>query len=145
MSAGTKVWLSTHGGVVDPERATISIFDRGFLYGDSVYETMRTANGRVVELEAHLRRLHRSAAGIAFEVPFSDEQMSTAIAETLAAAQNRESRLRLVVTRGTGPIALDTRAAEGPVLAVIVTPLQLLPAEIYERGISAVIVSDNEG
>ncbi|NVB41408.1 aminotransferase class IV [Pseudenhygromyxa sp. WMMC2535] len=141
----TKVWLSTHGAALDPEDATISVFDRGFLYGDSVYETMRTAGGRVVELAAHLDRLHRSATGIAFEVPFDNAALEAAIAETLAAAGNSDSRVRVVVTRGTGPISIDTRVAEDPVAVVIVTPLALPPPEAYARGISALLVGEREG
>ncbi|MFO7562908.1 MAG: aminotransferase class IV [Enhygromyxa sp.] len=141
----TKVWLSTHGEPRDPADATISVFDRGFLYGDSVYETLRTAGGRVVDLGAHLDRLRRSAEGIAFELPFGDAEIAEALEQTLAAAGNDDSRIRVIVTRGTGPIALDTRLAESPLLVVIVSPLVLPSAEEYERGISAVLVPDREG
>ncbi len=136
----TKVYLSTHGRVLDPEHATISVFDRGFLYGDSVYETLRTVGGQAFELEPHLHRLRRSAAGIGFELPFSDAEISDAIGKTLAAANNPLSRIRVIVTRGTGPIALDTRVAESPVLVVLVTPLEDQDHEARLRGISAVIV-----
>jgi branched-chain amino acid aminotransferase len=136
----TKVYLSTHGRVLDPEHATISVFDRGFLYGDSVYETLRTAGEGAFELEPHLHRLRRSAAGIAFELPFSDADIADAIAQTLAAAQNPKSRIRVIVTRGTGPIALDTRVAESPVLVVLVTPLEELNPVVRMQGISAIVV-----
>lgn len=136
----TKVYLSTHGRVLDPEHATISVFDRGFLYGDSVYETLRTAGEGVFELEPHLQRLRRSAAGIAFELPFSDADIADAIAQSLAAAKNPKSRVRVIVTRGTGPIALDTRVAESPVLVVLVTPLEELSLAERMQGISAIVV-----
>ncbi len=141
----SKVWLSTHGRPLDPEHATISVFDRGFLYGDSVYETMRTVKGRVVELDAHLERLHRSAAGIAFELPFSNGDIAAALDEALVAAAEPDARIRLIVTRGTGPIALDIRLAESPILVIIVQPLVIPPAEEYERGIAVVIVGEREG
>lgn len=136
----TKVWLSTHGATLDPGDATISVFDRGFLYGDSVYETLRTANGRVVKLDAHLDRLRRSAAGIAFELPFDDAELAAAVSATVAAADNLDSRIRVVVTRGTGPIDLDTRVADSPVLVVIVTPLSVPTRAQCLAGISAVLV-----
>jgi branched-chain amino acid aminotransferase len=136
----TKVWLSTHTRPLDPEDAKISVFDRGFLYGDSVYETLRTAKGRVVELGAHLDRLRHSAAGIAFELPFADEDISEALRRTVAAADNPESRIRVIVTRGTGPINLDTRVAESPMLVIMVTPLEVPSREVYLRGISALVV-----
>ena len=136
----TKVWLSTHGRALDPQDATISVFDRGFLYGDSVYETLRTARGQILGLDAHLDRLRRSAAGIAFELPFTFEEIRRAIEEALLAAGNPDSRVRVTVTRGTGPINLDTRVAESPVLAVIVTPLEIPARAVYLRGISACTV-----
>jgi branched-chain amino acid aminotransferase len=136
----TKVYLSTHGRALDPEHATISVFDRGFLYGDSVYETLRTAGEGVFELEPHLQRLRRSATGIAFELPFTDADIADAIAQTLAAAKNAKSRVRVIVTRGTGPIALDTRVAESPVLVVLVTPLEEVDPAVRMQGISAIIV-----
>jgi branched-chain amino acid aminotransferase len=141
----TKVWLSTCGEARDPQDATISVFDRGFLYGDSVYETLRTSGGHTVELGAHLDRLRRSAEGIAFELPFSDAEITTALDQTLAAAGNPESRIRIIVTRGTGPIALDTRVAESPLMVVIISPLVVPSAEEYERGIPAVLVREREG
>jgi branched-chain amino acid aminotransferase len=141
----TKVWLSTFNLPLDPEEATISVFDRGFLYGDSVYETLRTTGGKVVELEAHLDRLDHSAAGIAFELPFEHGTIAEAMASTLVAAENPESRIRLIVTRGTGPMSIDTRQAESPLLVIIVQPLVVPSHDDYERGIQAVIVGDREG
>lgn len=136
----TKVWLSTHARPLDPEHATISVFDRGFLYGDSVYETMRTVGDDVLELDAHLDRLRRSAAGISFELPFEAAQIEAALRETVAAAGNEASRIRVVVTRGAGAISLDVRLAESPLLAIIVSPLEVPSREARERGISALLV-----
>ncbi|MCX4245734.1 aminotransferase class IV [Paraliomyxa miuraensis] len=136
----TKVLLSTHPEPLDPEHAKISVFDRGFLYGDSVYETMRTAGGQPLELVRHLARLRRSADGIGLRVPFSDEQLADAIARTHAATANAESYVRVVVSRGSGPVALDPRHSEEPLLVVLVQPLVLPTPAAYERGISAVIV-----
>jgi branched-chain amino acid aminotransferase len=141
----TKVWLSTRGETCDPQDASISVFDRGFLYGDSVYETLRTTGGRIVELGAHLDRLRRSAQGIAFELPFGDDEITHAVHETLASADNPDSRIRIVVTRGIGPIDLDTRVAESPVMVVVASPLVVPSQASYERGISAVVVGEREG
>ena len=136
----TKVFLSTCSDPLDPEDAKISVFDRGFLYGDSVYETMRTAGGHPLELRRHLDRLRRSGDGIGLEIPFSDQQLGDAIARTHAATGNEESYVRLVVTRGSGRVMLDPRHSEDPLLVVIVKPIELPPPEAYERGIAAVIV-----
>lgn len=136
----TKVFLSTSPDPLDPEHAKISVFDRGFLYGDSVYETMRTAGGRPLELPRHLARLRRSADGIGLRIPFSDDELADAITRTHAATGNPESYVRLVISRGSGPVAIDPRQSEDPLLVVLVQPLVLPVAEAYERGIAAVIV-----
>ncbi len=136
----TKVYLSPVGHPVDPGEATVSIFDRGFLYGDSVYETLRTAGGQPVEMTAHLLRLHRSAAGIGLDIPFSDEALRDAVAVTHRATGNRDSYIRIIVTRGTGPLQLDPRVSTAPLLAIIVQDLTLPSARMYQTGLSARIV-----
>ena len=136
----SKVYLSTVGRPVDPGEATVSVFDRGFLYGDSVYETLRTAGGRPVELARHLDRLRRSAAGIGLEIPFTDAALRAAIAETHAAAGNPDSYVRVIVTRGTGPLMLDPRVSSAPLLVVLVQALKLPEPALYEAGLSVRIV-----
>lgn len=136
----SKVYLSTVGRPVDPGEATVSVFDRGFLYGDSVYETLRTAGGRPVELARHLDRLRRSAAGIGLEIPFTDAALRAAIAETHVAAGNPDSYVRVIVTRGTGPLMLDPRVSGAPLLVVLVQALKLPEPGLYEAGLSVRIV-----
>ncbi len=133
----TKVHID--GRVVPPEEATVSIFDRGFLYGDSVYEVTRTVRGRPLELGPHLDRLERSAETIALSVPPRAEVIR-AIDETLAAAGNAESYVRIMVTRGSGPISLDPATAERPRLIVLVKVMELPPAKAYSDGVAVCIV-----
>ena len=133
----TKVHID--GRVLPPEEATISIFDRGFLYGDSVYEVTRTVRGRPLELEAHLDRLERSAEGIALPLPPRAE-IVRAIDEALAAGANAESYIRVIVTRGAGPINLDPAAADRPRLIVIVKLMELPPPGAYTDGVAVCIV-----
>ncbi|MGB1699907.1 MAG: aminotransferase class IV, partial [Nannocystaceae bacterium] len=134
------VYLSSAGRAVAPSEASVSAFDRGFLYGDSVYETLRTSGGQPVALVEHLDRLERSAAGILLELPFSRAEIVAAMHATVEQAGNPDSRIRVVVTRGGGPIALDTRKSHGPLLVIYVEPLVTPAPEEYERGLSAVIV-----
>lgn len=128
-----------NGVISDRDSAVISIFDRGFLYGDSVYEVLRTSGGRPVDLDRHLERLRRSAGAISLTMP-APEDLGRAIAETLDAAKNPESYLRVIVTRGGGPITLDISAPERPSLVLIAAPLVMPAAELYERGASVAIV-----
>lgn len=136
----SKVYLSTVGRPVDPGEATVSVFDRGFLYGDSVYETLRTAGGRPVELARHLDRLRRSALGIGLEIPFDDAALRAAIAATHAASGNADSYVRVIVTRGTGPLMLDPRVSTTPLLVVLVQELKLPAPALYEAGLAVRIV-----
>lgn len=133
----TRVYLD---GVISDENAKISVFDRGFLYGDSVYEVTRTVGGCPVELGPHVERLARSAAAILLPLP-TEEAIRTAIDETLVAAGNDESYIRIVATRGGGKIGLDPALSDGTTLLVIVKPLELPPAELYRSGGSVVIAT----
>jgi branched-chain amino acid aminotransferase len=122
------------GRVYDPEAAMVPVTDRGFLYGDSVYEVMRTAGGRPVDLDPHLDRLEHSAEALALHLP-ERAHIVAALEQTLAAAGNPESYVRVMVTRGSGQIGLDIALADKPRLVVMVRPLERPPAAAYQRGI----------
>jgi branched-chain amino acid aminotransferase len=121
-----------------PEDAKVSVFDRGFLYGDSVFETIRTYGGRPYALDAHLERLRQSAERVFIELPVSLEQLAAEVARGLELAGNPESYVRVIVTRGSGPIGLDTGFEARPLRVVIITELVPPPREAYERGISVI-------
>src|SRR5688572_20071618 len=125
--------------IFDETTASISVFDRGFLYGDSVYEVTRTAAGRPVDLERHLMRLERSAAAIGMP-PVARAEVERALDETLAAAGNEESYIRIVITRGAGDVGLDPALADAPRLLVFVKPLVLPSAEEVARGVEVALV-----
>ncbi len=128
------------GGVCLPEAAKVSIFDRGFLYGDSVYETIGTAYGRLFAARDHLVRLERSAERIGLRAP-PRATIERAIAETVAAAGNPESRVRVILTRGAGKLDLDPATADDTQLIVIVFPLGAPTPEMYDKGVAVAIVS----
>jgi branched-chain amino acid aminotransferase len=128
------------GAVCLPEAAKVSIFDRGFLYGDSVYETIGTAYGRLFAARDHLVRLERSAERIGLRAP-PRAVVERAIAETVAAAGNPESRVRVILTRGTGKLDLDPATADDTQLIVIVFPLGAPTPEMYRTGVAVAIVS----
>jgi branched-chain amino acid aminotransferase len=128
------------GAVRLPEEAKISIFDRGFLYGDSVYETIGTAHGRLFAARDHLVRLERSAERIGLRAP-PRAAIERAIAETVAAAGNAESRVRVILTRGAGKLDLDPASVDDTQLIVIVFPLGAPTPEMYEKGVAVAIVS----
>lgn len=139
--SSTKVYLSTQDRVVDPAEANVSVFDRGFLYGDSIYETMRTAGGGVpVELARHMERLARSGQGIYMDLPLSGAELGALIGRTHAATGNEESYVRMMITRGAGPIGLDPRRTEAPTIVIVAQPLELPSEAMYAKGLAAVLV-----
>lgn len=127
------------GAVCDPEAAMVPVTDRGFLYGDSVYEVLRTSGGKPVDLAPHLDRLEHSAAALALRLPERSHIVS-AIEQTLAAAANSESYIRVIVTRGSGKIGLDIALADRPRLVVMVRPLERPPAAVYRNGLNLRLV-----
>lgn len=130
--------VSIDGRIVLPEQATISVFDRGFLYGDSVFETIRTYQGRPFALDEHLARLEKSAQLVFIAMPVSRRVLTDEIAEALGSASNPESYLRVMVTRGQGELGLDPALAEKARRVVIVGPLHAPPPEAYRDGVSVV-------
>src|SRR5688500_18320070 len=129
-------------GQISPERdAVVSVFDHGFLYGEGVYETLRTYNRRVFQYDRHARRLRRSARMIALEVPFSDESLAADIDKTMAAATlDGEAYIRVLLTRGVGDLTYDPKATPTPTLVIIVKPQVDPPPEAYSRGVRVAIV-----
>lgn len=128
-------------GRITPERdAVISVFDHGFLYGEGIYETLRTYQQRLFLYERHTRRLRNSARMIALDVPFTDEQLSTQIRDTIAASGlTGETYVRVLVTRGVGDLTYDPHATPVPSVVIIVKPHVDPPADVYENGVRAVI------
>lgn len=131
------VWLDGH--CVDAAEARVSVFDRGFLYGDSVYEVTRALRGVPFALEDHLDRLDRSAAGILL-VPPPRDTIRDAVLETIQKSALADAYVRIVVTRGAGEIALDPAAADEPRLIVIVRAPKPPPPEAYRDGVEVAIV-----
>jgi branched-chain amino acid aminotransferase len=115
--------------------ARVSVFDRGFLYGDSAFEVMRTYAGKPFRERAHLDRLRGSCDRLLITLAQSSEELSATIARTIAASRLAESYVRVMVTRGTGPMSLDLSEAQQPSILVFALPLKTLPASVYEQGI----------
>lgn len=134
-----KVYIS--GELVAKAEAKVSVFDHGFLYGDGVFEGLRSYAGRVFRMEAHIRRLWDSAKAIWLEIPMSREAMSRAIDETLAANGIQDGYIRVIVTRGVGTLGLDADKTADPQVIIIADSIALYPREIYENGLEIVTSS----
>src|SRR3954462_4364564 len=118
------VLCNVDGKLLPPEQAQVPVLDRGFLYGDSVYEVVRTYGGRPFELERHLLRMERTAARIGLALP-PREQLLKELNRTLEAAGNAESYARIVVPRGDGQFGLGPHLSEERRTVIIVRPLQV--------------------
>jgi len=131
-----KIWLD--GKLVDQQEAKISVFDHGLLYGDGVFEGIRVYNGRVFELEAHIKRLYESAKVIRLVVPMSRSELISAVEKTVEANAVIDGYIRLVVTRGTGTLGLNPFVCEDSRLFIIADNIQLYPEELYEKGMKVI-------
>jgi branched-chain amino acid aminotransferase len=115
------------------EDAKLSVFDHGLLYGDGVFEGIRTYGGRVFELDAHIDRLYASAKAIALEIPLTRAALVEALMETLR-RNDVPAYIRLVVTRGIGDLGLNPSKCPRATVFIIADGITLYPAEVYENG-----------
>lgn len=128
------------GVIVPPEAARVSVYDRGFLFGDAVFEVLRTYAGVPFALDEHLARLRRSTARVALSLPVAEGTIRAEVERAVAESRNMESYVRIVVTRGSGPLSLDPDTARDPLRVVLVEPLTPPGREAYANGIAAVTV-----
>ena len=124
--------------LVPEEEARVSVFDHGLLYGDGVFEGLRSYSGRVFRLDAHLERLWASARAIVLEIPLAKETLAQAVIDTLAANKLVDGYVRLVITRGAGSLGLDPSRTKNPQVIVIADTISLYPQEFYEQGLRIV-------
>ena len=136
--------MNVNGRVADQEHASISVFDHGFLYGEGVYETLRTYNGQPFLFNRHMQRMRKSAGMLALDVPLSDAQIDARFRETMRAAglgeAGREAYIRILVTRGVGELTYDPAACPSPSTVIIVKPNVAPSKEAFERGVTVALV-----
>jgi len=137
--------VNVNGRTSDQEHAVISVFDHGFLYGEGVYETLRTYNGQPFLFDRHMQRLRRSAGMLSLSVPLDDAAIDARFRETMRAANlgdapEREAYIRILVTRGIGELTYDPAATPNPSIVVIVKPHVAPSREIFERGVTVSLV-----
>ncbi|WP_332645500.1 branched-chain-amino-acid transaminase [Lysinibacillus sp. 54212] len=130
-----------NGDFVTKENAVVSVYDHGFLYGDGVFEGIRAYNGNVFRLKEHLIRLYESAKSILLDIPYSLEEMTDIVTETLRRNELSSGYIRLVVSRGKGNLGLDPRNCTSPSVVCIAEELALFPKELYETGVEIITAS----
>ena len=130
-----------NGKLYPQKDARVSVFDHGLLYGDGVFEGLRSYGGKVFRLEQHVDRLWDSAKAIWLEIPGTKRQMCDAIKDTLQTNQIDDGYIRVVVTRGVGTLGLDPNKTSDPQVIIIADSISLYPEELYEKGLEIVTVS----
>jgi branched-chain amino acid aminotransferase len=139
MSDAQKIWLD--GQLLDKSEAKISVFDHGLLYGDGIFEGIRFYNGRVFRLVEHIERLFMSARAILLQMPWTEQEVSDIVCETIRANGLTDGYIRLVVTRGSGGLGLNPYLCEKPSMFCIAASIQLYPEEFYEKGLELITCS----
>jgi branched-chain amino acid aminotransferase len=136
--------INLNGRVTDLEHALVSVFDHGFLYGEGIYETLRTYHGEPFLFDRHMRRLHDSARMMALSVPIDDATLKARAVETMRAAalgqHGQEAYIRILITRGVGELSYDIAACPSPTIIVIVKPHADPPPSVYHTGVAVAIV-----
>ncbi|HVC19342.1 MAG TPA: aminotransferase class IV [Vicinamibacterales bacterium] len=142
-----KATVNVNGRISDAGQAVVPVFDHGFLYGEGVYETLRTYNGRPFLFDRHLERLRASAAMLRLLFPLTDRELDARVAETLAAGGlgtaggGPDAYIRILLTRGVGDLTYDPAACATPSLVIIVKAFAAPVPALFEEGVPAVLVS----
>ncbi len=100
-------WIFLNGEFVPKDEAKVSVYDHGYLYGDGVFEGIRVYSGNVFRLREHLVRLYESAKSIMLEIPYSLDEVTNIVVETIRQNKLSNGYIRLVVSRGAGNLGLD--------------------------------------
>lgn len=138
-----KVWMD--GELVGYREACVNVFDHGLLYGDGVFEGIRSYSGKIFERIAHIDRLYDSAKAIELTIPYTRVEMSQALDAAMQANglddPSHNAYIRLVVTRGVGALGLSPRKTHNPRVFIIAADLLMYPDEMYENGMPVIISS----
>lgn len=134
-----KVYIN--GKFYEKRDAKVSVFDHGLLYGDGVFEGIRSYNRLVFKLREHIDRLFESAKSIMLTVPLNKEELIKAVIATLKKNNLADAYIRLIVTRGEGDLGLDPRKCKGNATIIIIADkIALYPREFYKNGLKIVTV-----
>ncbi len=130
-----------NGTIAPADQAVVPVYDHGFVYGEGVYETLRTYNKVPFLYDRHMRRLRKSAGRILLDVPFDDGTLLSWIEQTIAAAgELNEAYIRILLTRGVGDLNYDPKSTPNPTTVIIVKPFEAPSARVYNDGIRISLV-----
>jgi len=137
------MWIYLNDRFVKEEEAVVSVFDHGFLYGDGVYETIRSYGSRIFMRDQHLARLRRSADGIGLTIPIPEDKWPTLLHEAMTrndvGHERNDAYLRITISRGAGDIGLDPALCPTPTVVIITKPLHPPSPEHYRLGVKLIV------
>jgi len=122
-------------------QANVSVMDHGVLYGDGVFEGIRSYGGKILKLQTHLKRFFESAKAIRLDLPYSAEQLANAIRQTLEANSRADGYVRLAATRGVGSMGVNPFLSPTPSVFIITCDLKMYPQELYDNGMKVITSS----
>lgn len=131
-----------NGKIADATHASVPVFDHGFLYGEGIYETLRTYDREPFLFDRHAQRLRRSAELMALDVPYTDDDLRARVRETVDALPIRggELYIRILLTRGVGDLSYNPSATPTPTLVIIVKPFTPPAEKTFTDGIRIALV-----
>ena len=137
------MWIYLNDRFVKEEEAVVSVFDHGFLYGDGVYETIRSYGSRIFMRDQHLARLRRSADAIGLTIPIPEQRWPTLLHEAMTrndvGQERTDAYLRITISRGAGDIGLDPALCPTPTVVIMTKPLHPPPLEQYRIGVNLIV------
>ena len=134
-----KTWIN--GKLTDIDKASVSIFDRGFLYGDGCFETMRSYAGVVFKIDEHLSRLLRSIKTIGLNNKHSASYFKNAISKMLKVNKLSNAYIRIAMTRGEGRIGIGYKDTFNPTVVIVTKNFEGYPSQMYSKGLSVKIAA----
>ena len=137
MSTDGICWINEE--IVALEEAKISVMDHGLLYGDGIFEGIRFYNNKAFLLEAHLKRLTASAKALALDLPKSINDLTSTIQSVIDSYKDHQGYIRLIVTRGKGPLGINPALCKKPELIIIASPIHMSDEQAQENGIRTII------
>jgi branched-chain amino acid aminotransferase len=135
------MWIYLNDRFVQESEATISVFDHGFLYGDGVYETIRSYRDKIFMRDQHLARLHRSAEAIGLTIPKREwpSLLHESMTRNGVGNDQTDAYMRITISRGRGDIGLDPALCPDPTIVIMTRPLKVPPPERYQQGVSLIV------
>lgn len=137
------MWIYLNNTFVKKDEAVISVFDHGFLYGDGIYETIRSYGNRIFMRDQHVARLFRSANAIGLTVPIPMKDWPDLLHESMMRNDvgnvRRDAYLRVTISRGVGDVGLDPALCPSPTVVIIAKPLITPAASVYEKGVALIV------